>query len=157
MKCSYPPLETAISLITGIPEGVLHDYDESKQYSVEQKLRWIDDRREKSRGEDMSYSLFGFFDAPIGSNYDESRSRARRRLLAAVAVNQKKNIGYNSAAPGGRRCSVGRRGPRALVCGTKSVFCRTAWSHAMPSDRDAAIGEPLTVTEHAPSDDANLG
>jgi hypothetical protein len=78
-----PGLERDISRITKVPERVLHDYRTSLSLSVEEKLKWMEDRS-TTREEDMSYALYGIFGVTPGANYGERRDGARQRLLAAI-------------------------------------------------------------------------
>lgn len=78
-----PPLNAIVAKITNIPETVLRDYKRCKSLTVEEKLAWMNGRR-TTKEEDMSYCLFGIFDAPIGAIYGEGRDRARKRLLAEI-------------------------------------------------------------------------
>ena len=55
-----PGLEVTVATITGVPVGVLHNYEQSKSLSVEERLSWISSRQ-TTREEDMSYSLLGIF------------------------------------------------------------------------------------------------
>jgi hypothetical protein len=72
------PLEPAISTMTGIPECVLHNYNESRSFSVEERLAWIAGRN-TTREEDMSYSLFGIFDLAMPVIYGEGAASVTER------------------------------------------------------------------------------
>lgn len=73
-------METIVSTITGIPQNVLKDFNESRKLSVDERLAWIDGRQ-TTRAEDMSYSLFGMFDVALPVIYGEGAEKARRRLF----------------------------------------------------------------------------
>lgn len=88
-------METTVAAITGIPEDVLHDYQQSKNFSVEQRLKWIG-RRETSREEDMSYSLVGIFDVAMSVRYGEGAEQARKRLLKKISKASVETEGHDS-------------------------------------------------------------
>jgi len=90
-----PGLERDIATITGIPEEILRNYEVSAGLSVEERLRWMDDRK-TTREEDMSYALYGIFSVTPGANYGEEYKGARQRLLAAI--NQHNDIVKQQAA-----------------------------------------------------------
>ncbi|KAK5675910.1 hypothetical protein LTS10_011642 [Elasticomyces elasticus] len=76
-------LEQTIAGITGIPEKVLHNYENSYGLNSDEKLKWMDGRR-TSRSEDMSYALLGILDVHMPLLYGERYTNARERLLAAL-------------------------------------------------------------------------
>ncbi|KAK4952086.1 hypothetical protein LTR10_010006 [Elasticomyces elasticus] len=76
-------LEKTIAEITGISENVLHDYAASCNFTVSQKLKWMEGRQ-TFRPEDMSYALFGILGVALPSNYGERYNGAKHRLLAAI-------------------------------------------------------------------------
>lgn len=76
-------LDAKIAGITGIPEEVIHNYEQSQGLTVEEKLRWMEERH-TTRPEDNSYCLLGILNAKMVINYGEGRERARRRLLEDV-------------------------------------------------------------------------
>jgi hypothetical protein len=90
-------LEEDISRITGIPEQVLHSYETSLGFNVDERLKWMEGR-ETTREEDMSYALYGIFGVTPGANYGERHRGARERLWEAVrkrdslAEDQRKKI-----------------------------------------------------------------
>ncbi|KAK4901068.1 hypothetical protein LTR49_027331 [Elasticomyces elasticus] len=76
-------LDKTITRITGIPERVLRDYGVSIEWTVHDKMEWMEGRI-TTRPEDMSYALFGILGVTPGANYGEGAKGARQRLLAAV-------------------------------------------------------------------------
>jgi Cdc6-like AAA superfamily ATPase len=78
-----PALEQIIAEITEVPECVLHDYEQSKRYTTEQKLAWIAGR-DTTKIEDMYYSLLGIFDVRMSLSYGEGTRSARQRLLKKI-------------------------------------------------------------------------
>ena len=72
-------LETQIYEITNIPHTALQGYPLS-QFSVEERLRWIQHRQTKLE-EDKAYSLLGIFDVYILPIYGEGPASAHARLL----------------------------------------------------------------------------
>lgn len=82
---SRPGLERDIVAITRILERVLRAYATSSTLSVQEKLKWIEGRR-TAELEDMSYALYGIFGVRPSANYGEGHERARRRLLAALDI-----------------------------------------------------------------------
>lgn len=78
-----PDLRAQIANITGIPERILNDWGASVSMRVEDKMRWMDNRR-TTREEDMSYALFGIVGVAPGANYGEGADNARNRVLAAI-------------------------------------------------------------------------
>jgi hypothetical protein len=78
-----PDLGAHIANITGIPERILHDWGASVNMRVDDKMRWMDNRK-TTREEDMSYALFGIVGVTPGANYGEGADNARNRVLAAV-------------------------------------------------------------------------
>ncbi|KAK6427225.1 hypothetical protein LTR81_000570 [Elasticomyces elasticus] len=79
-----PSLEAQIASITGIPECVLNNYDQSNKFSTEERLTWMA-CRETTRDEDTTYSLLGVFGIRMRLSYGEGSESARRRLLVKVA------------------------------------------------------------------------
>jgi len=78
-----PGLETDISVATGLPKQILHEYESSLSLPPSERLKWMEGRR-TSREEDMSYALCGIFSVSLGANYGEGGISARNRLLAAI-------------------------------------------------------------------------
>jgi hypothetical protein len=78
-----PNLEQVIADRTGIPSRVLHDFEQSRDLSIEERLSWMDGRTTTVE-EDMTYALFGILDVFMPALYGERDSRAKRRLRAAV-------------------------------------------------------------------------
>lgn len=85
-----PGLEEDIAAITRIPERVLHDFGTSYELSVDERMKWMEGRH-TTRGEDMSYALYGIFGVHLGANYGEGYTRARQRLLAGIRENSSWN------------------------------------------------------------------
>lgn len=63
---------------------MLRDSRQIQEFSTEDRMKWAKGR-ETSREADVSYCLFGLLDASIPAIYGEGRSKAYRRLLAAVS------------------------------------------------------------------------
>ncbi|PPJ56174.1 hypothetical protein CBER1_09082 [Cercospora berteroae] len=82
---SGPGLEKIIYKITGIQMRVLHDYTASTDLSIDEKLRWMNQRC-TTRREDESYALLGIFDVFLPVIYGEG-DHARERLLAKIYRN----------------------------------------------------------------------
>jgi hypothetical protein len=72
-------LRTKICEITNIPHTALEGYPLS-QFSVEERLRWIQ-HRQTTLEEDKAYSLLGIFDVYILPIYGEGLASAHARLL----------------------------------------------------------------------------
>ncbi|KAF4628465.1 hypothetical protein G7Y89_g9687 [Cudoniella acicularis] len=72
-------LRTQICEITNIPHTALQGHPLS-QFSVEERLRWIQHRQTKLE-EDKAYSLLGIFDVYILPIYGEGAANAHARLL----------------------------------------------------------------------------
>ncbi|KAH8661592.1 hypothetical protein BGZ60DRAFT_491655 [Tricladium varicosporioides] len=72
-------LETEICQITNIPHTALQGHPLS-QFSVEERLQWIQHRQTKLK-EDKVYSLLGIFDVYIPPIYGEGPASAHTRLL----------------------------------------------------------------------------
>jgi hypothetical protein len=72
-------LRQLICEITNIPHSALQG-DSLSQFSVEERLRWIEHRRTKLE-EDRAYSLLGIFDVYILPIYGEGTASAFARLL----------------------------------------------------------------------------
>jgi len=77
---SGPSLNTTIVTTTGIPERVLRNFGQSKDFTIEERLAWAA-QRETTLEEDRSYCLLGILDVSIPVIYGEGARRARRRLL----------------------------------------------------------------------------
>ena len=71
-------LKSLIGKVTGIPYEVL-DGAPLSRFSVEERLRWKDERETK-REEDAWYSLAGIFDVEIAPAYSEGAASAFKRL-----------------------------------------------------------------------------
>ncbi|KAK3615213.1 hypothetical protein LTR22_027516 [Elasticomyces elasticus] len=76
-------LEKKIAWVTGIPERVLHDYGASTEWTVHDKMKWMEGRK-TTRPEDMSYALFGILGVTLPVIYGEEYEGARRRLLDVI-------------------------------------------------------------------------
>jgi hypothetical protein len=76
-------LEQDIAAKTGIPLRVIHDFEQSRDMSIEERLGWMNGRTTTVE-EDMTYALFGILDVFMPALYGERDSRAKRRLRAAV-------------------------------------------------------------------------
>ncbi|KAK0272969.1 hypothetical protein LTR35_012641 [Friedmanniomyces endolithicus] len=79
-----PSLVPAIASITRVPVSVLHDFEQSKRYTVEERLAWSAGR-ETTKREDVYYSLLGMFGVRMSLDYGEGTEEARRRLLRKIA------------------------------------------------------------------------
>ncbi|KAK0806639.1 hypothetical protein LTR75_002527 [Friedmanniomyces endolithicus] len=79
-----PSLVSAIASITRVPESVLCDFEQSKRYTVEERLAWSAGR-ETTKREDVYYSLLGMFGVRMSLDYGEGTDEARRRLLGKIA------------------------------------------------------------------------
>ncbi|KAK1071551.1 hypothetical protein LTR74_003181 [Friedmanniomyces endolithicus] len=79
-----PSLVSAIASITRVPESVLYDFEQSKRYTVEERLAWSAGR-ETTKREDVYYSLLGMFGVRMSLDYGEGTDEARRRLLGKIA------------------------------------------------------------------------
>ncbi|KAF2263136.1 HET-domain-containing protein [Lojkania enalia] len=75
-------LKQHICEITGIPDSALQGAPLS-QFSVDEKLSWIEHRQTKLE-EDKAYSLLGIFDVHIPLIYGEGRESAFKRLRKEV-------------------------------------------------------------------------
>ncbi|KAF2721785.1 hypothetical protein K431DRAFT_207095, partial [Polychaeton citri CBS 116435] len=78
-----PSLELHIAQATGIPAQVLSDYQQSYNFPIDDRLKWMEGRSTK-RPEDTSYCLFGMFDVSIPVLYGEGKEKARQRLLDEI-------------------------------------------------------------------------
>lgn len=78
-----PDLGAEIANITKIPEHILNDWGASINMRVEDKMRWMDNRK-TTREEDISYALFGIVGVTPGANYGEGAENARNRVLASI-------------------------------------------------------------------------
>jgi hypothetical protein len=87
-----PPLEDRIAAITKIPETILRDYEESRDLSSDEKLKWIVER-ETTRGEDLSYCLLGILDVSMNIRYGDGKERTRARLLEKVSKSRRSIVG----------------------------------------------------------------
>ena len=76
-------LEQTIAAISGVPECVLHDYNQSKRYTTEEKLAWIVGR-DTTKSEDMYYSMLGIFEVRMSLSYGEGAMSARQRLVRKI-------------------------------------------------------------------------
>jgi hypothetical protein len=76
-------LEQEIAGRTGIPVRVIHDFEQSRDMSIEERLSWMNGRTTTVE-EDMTYALFGILDVFMPALYGERDSRAKRRLRDAV-------------------------------------------------------------------------
>lgn len=76
-------LEPTISMITGVPEGVLYNYSRSMSFSTDERLSWISGRK-TMKEEDMSYSLLGIFNVTMPVIYGEGAKKARERLMKEI-------------------------------------------------------------------------
>ncbi|OQN96228.1 hypothetical protein B0A48_17790 [Cryoendolithus antarcticus] len=83
MEFVGPDLTARISVITGIAETVLHDYDASGYVSANEKMAWMTGRA-TTRSEDIWYALYGILDLHLGANYGERSEGAKQRLLTAL-------------------------------------------------------------------------
>ena len=75
-------LKQQIHEITGIPDLALQEADLS-QFSVDERLSWIDQRQTKLE-EDKAYSLLGIFDVSIPLIYGEGGEKAFKRLQEEI-------------------------------------------------------------------------
>ena len=87
---SGPLLNPSVTAVTGVPESVLNDFGQSRDYTVEEKLEWAVGRL-TTREEDMSYCLLGMFDLTMAVRYREGGKKARERLVAKI---KKASRGY---------------------------------------------------------------
>jgi hypothetical protein len=78
-----PDLTAIIAKTTSIPEAVLHDWSNSTDVQVEDKMAWIEDRK-TTREEDMSYALFGILGITLNVIYGEGQQSARNRLISEL-------------------------------------------------------------------------
>jgi hypothetical protein len=76
-------LEQEIATRSGIPLLVLHDFDQSRDLGIEERLSWMNGRTTTVE-EDMTYALFGILDVFMPALYGERDSRAKRRFRAAI-------------------------------------------------------------------------
>ncbi|KAK6437164.1 hypothetical protein LTR95_006645 [Oleoguttula sp. CCFEE 5521] len=77
-----PLLNARIAQVTGIPEAVLRDFEQSKPLGVEEKMKWQLGRR-TTRLEDQAYCLLGIFDVNMPLIYGEGL-RAIERLERTI-------------------------------------------------------------------------
>lgn len=77
-----PLLNEVLATITGIPEDVLFDYERSRSFGVEEKMKWQVDRR-TTRIEDRAYCLLGIFEVHMPLLYGEGE-KAMSRLERTV-------------------------------------------------------------------------
>ena len=87
-----PALENTITSRTTIPYTLLRNYKQSRDLSIKEKLKWLEDR-ETTRKEDMSYCLFGIFDVSMPAIYGEGGAKARRRLMSALSSENTIDLG----------------------------------------------------------------
>lgn len=73
-------LHDRIAAITRIPEDVLDNYTKSSLLSIEEKLRWMDNR-ETTREEDSSHCLLGILGVSMTIRYGDGKEETRERLL----------------------------------------------------------------------------
>lgn len=93
------PLEGRIAKITGIPESILQDYEESNTLSIEEKLKWMENR-ETTREEDLSYCLLGILGASMNIRYGDGRVKMRERLLEkAYSSSRDRTLDGNNHGP----------------------------------------------------------
>ena len=81
---SYANLNKAISNITGIPEGVLYDFNVCKEVPFTVRMQWTNGRR-TTRQEDMAYCLLGIFNVYMPLIYWEGSLSSQDRLIEEVA------------------------------------------------------------------------
>ncbi|EMC91910.1 hypothetical protein BAUCODRAFT_79185 [Baudoinia panamericana UAMH 10762] len=79
-----PALVPRIAEITKIPEEVLYGYSRSKNYTIEERLAWMDGR-DTTKSEDKYYSMLGIFDVRMRLSYGETAEVAKQRLLKKIA------------------------------------------------------------------------
>jgi hypothetical protein len=82
-KRSEDSVAKAICKVTKIPIEVLNGGKPHYKYSVAQIMSWAANRK-TTRGEDMSYSLFGLFDVNLTPIYGEGARKAFLRLQEAI-------------------------------------------------------------------------
>ncbi|EME39025.1 hypothetical protein DOTSEDRAFT_75646 [Dothistroma septosporum NZE10] len=82
-----PALEGRIAQTTGIPEDILHNYEASCRVDLHEKRRWMDGRT-TTLPEDIYYAMLGILDLDVVVDYGIGRTRAERRFLAAIDVQQ---------------------------------------------------------------------
>lgn len=90
-------LNPVIATITGIPEAVLRDFDESRALSTEERLNWMSNRSTE-RVEDRWYCLLGIFDVSMNIRYGgtEADRTTRNRFLAKLRKHQDRSIKSSS-------------------------------------------------------------
>ncbi|KAH7303117.1 heterokaryon incompatibility protein-domain-containing protein [Stachybotrys elegans] len=76
---SKKSLERCISEITGIPIEALQASQDLSEFSVAERMAWMQGR-ETTREEDMAYSLLGIFNVHMPLIYSEGRDNALMRL-----------------------------------------------------------------------------
>ncbi|KAL1605027.1 hypothetical protein SLS60_004570 [Paraconiothyrium brasiliense] len=82
-KRSENAVAEAICKVTKIPKEVLNGEAQPYDCSVAQRMSWAANRN-TTRGEDMSYSLFGLFDVNLTLMYGEGAQKAFLRLQEAI-------------------------------------------------------------------------
>ncbi|KAK5113651.1 hypothetical protein LTR62_003278 [Meristemomyces frigidus] len=87
-------LDKIVSRSTGIPEAVLQDYGAGMQYTIDEKMRWMEGRK-TTRPEDMAYSMFGILGVTLPVIYGEKYDRASRRL--EDVIRQRGNVAAQQA------------------------------------------------------------
>ena len=88
--CSGPSLTASIVAASGLPERVLNDFEQSGDFTIEEKLNWTTGRK-TTKEEDMWYCLLGIFNVSMPIIYGERAEHAKRRLLEEA---QKAERGY---------------------------------------------------------------
>ena len=78
---SGPSLAASVVAASGLPERVLDDFEQSRDFTIEEKLNWTKGRK-TTKEEDMWYCLLGIFGVSMPIIYGEGAGHAKRRLLA---------------------------------------------------------------------------
>ncbi|KAK4888572.1 hypothetical protein LTR27_012524 [Elasticomyces elasticus] len=83
-------LNNVLAEITGIPEDIMSDYDNSKDLGIDEKMSWMANRT-TTKTEDMAYCLMGIFDVNMSLLYGEGK-KAMARLERKIASRKRHAI-----------------------------------------------------------------
>ncbi len=96
--CAQPlntHLNNKIAEITGLPQGILWDYEASKDIRPRDRWCWMSSR-ETTKPEDKAYAMLGVFDVYMPLIYGEGEQNATQRLRQEI---MKKNRQANQGPP----------------------------------------------------------
>jgi hypothetical protein len=78
---SGPSLAASVVAASGLPERVLDDFKQSRDFTTEEKLNWTKGRK-TTKEEDIWYCLVGIFGVSMSIIYGEGAEHTKRRFLA---------------------------------------------------------------------------